>query len=153
MSRSSPSSRPRVRIISAIVILGLYLVAGPARAAPTDPAEVVREFYDTLQSAMRNGLALGSTGRFCKLDPVVRKTFDIAFMTRLAVGPSWASIPAEQQRQLMDAFERYVAAIYADRFDSYSGERLEVVGQRALSNDIVVQTRIVKSTGEPVGIN
>src|SRR5262249_13869109 len=116
-------------------------------------AEVVRVFYDTLQGTMRNGAALGPTGRFRQLDPVVRRTFDIALMTRLAIGTSWATVSSEQQRQLIDAFERYVAAIYADRFDSYSGERLEVVGQQALSSDIVVQTRIVKSTGEPVYIN
>jgi phospholipid transport system substrate-binding protein len=69
------------------------------------------------------------------------------------VGQSWGSLSAGQQQQITAAFERYVAATYADRFDSYSGERLTVTGQRALGAGIIVQTRIVKSNGEPVAID
>lgn len=58
-----------------------------------------------------------------------------------------------QRQQVTEAFERYVAATYADRFDSYSGERLEVVGERLFGADKIVQTRIVKANGEPISIN
>jgi phospholipid transport system substrate-binding protein len=102
---------------------------------------------------MKEGQTLGPSGRFQKLGPITRKTFDVALMTRLAVGPGWGSLSSEQQQQLTGAFERYVAATYADRFDSYSGERLEVVGPQTLGGNVIVQTRIVKSNGEAVGIN
>jgi hypothetical protein len=125
----APSARSPVYNIanSAALLLVFGLVAGRASAAPPDAAGVVRGFYATLLETMRNGPALGPSGRYAKLDPVVRRTFDIPFMTRLAMGPSWASLPAEQ---VMQTFARYVAATYADRFDSYSGEKLEVAGER-----------------------
>ena len=51
-------------------------------------------------------------------------------MTRLAIGPSWATLSPAQQQQLTEAFRHYIAATYADRFDSYSGEQLQVTGER-----------------------
>jgi len=51
-------------------------------------------------------------------------------MTRLTIGSSSATLPPAQQQKLTAAFRHYIAATYADRFDSYSGEQLEVTGQR-----------------------
>jgi phospholipid transport system substrate-binding protein len=42
---------------------------------------------------------------------------------------------------------------YADRFDTYSGEQLEVTGARPYGSDVVVQTKIVKSNGEATALN
>jgi phospholipid transport system substrate-binding protein len=84
---------------------------------------------------------------------VVRQSFDIPFMTRLAVGPEWASLNEAQRQQVTQAFERYVAAIYAERFDSYSGERLQVTGERASPGGTIITSQIIKSNGEPVNIN
>ena len=153
MSNSSSTSPHRIQIASVAFCLVFWLAAGRAEAAIPDPTDVVRGFYATLQGTMRGGPELGPNGRYQRLDPIVRRTFDIALMTRLAVGPSWAALALDQQQQLAGAFDRYVAATYAHRFDSYSGERLEVIGQTASAGDIIVQTRIVKSNGEPVGIN
>jgi hypothetical protein len=42
-----------------------------------------------LLSTMKNGRTLGQGGRFIQLEPVIRRSFDIAAMARLSVGPSW----------------------------------------------------------------
>jgi phospholipid transport system substrate-binding protein len=131
--------------------LALLLMAAPlaqGAAAASDPQEVVRGFYGVLLSNMRDGRLLGASGRLARLAPVVDRTFDISAMTRLAVGPSWANLNPAQQQQLIAAFGHYVAATYADQFDIYSGERLEVSGERPRGADAVVETRIVKPNGE-----
>jgi phospholipid transport system substrate-binding protein len=74
-------------------------------------------------------------------------------MTRLAVGPSWAGMNPAQQQQVTQAFGRYIGAVYADRFDSFSGEKLEVTGTQQSTGGTIITSRIVKSTGEPVEIN
>jgi phospholipid transport system substrate-binding protein len=75
-------------------------------------------------------------------------------MTRIAVGPRWTSIPADQQTALVDAFSRMTIATYANRFDGYSGERFEVEPNvDARGSGSVVHTRIVQPKGEPVTIN
>jgi phospholipid transport system substrate-binding protein len=131
--------------LALVVVTGLQ---GSALAAVSDPQDTVRSFYGVLLGTMRDGRTLGQSGRYARLEPVVDRTFDIPSMTRLAIGPAWTALPAAQQQQLMAAFAHYVAATYADRFESYSGEQLEVTGERPNGADVVVQTRIVKPDGE-----
>jgi len=143
--RSARSGKP------ASICLALWFAVGlPAQqaAAASDPQEVAQGFYGVLLSTMRDGRSLGQSGRYAKLVPVVNRTFDLAFMARLAVGASWATLAPAQQQRLTEAFGNYVSATYADRFDTYSGEQLEVTGERPYGSDIMVQTKIVKSNGE-----
>jgi phospholipid transport system substrate-binding protein len=58
-----------------------------------------------------------------------------------------------QQQLAIAAFGAYIASTYTDRFDIYSGQRLEIVGQHPSSSGITVKTRIVKSNGEPVKVD
>jgi phospholipid transport system substrate-binding protein len=78
---------------------------------------------------------------------------DRSDMTQQAVGPAWAMFTEPQRQQVTLAFERYVTAVYAERFDSYSGERLEILGEKPTNYGVMVTTQIIKSNGEPVGIN
>jgi phospholipid transport system substrate-binding protein len=141
------------RKIALGLALALGLAAGQAQAASPEATETVREFYATLLQTMQSGPALGAGGRYGKLAPAVRDSFDMPAMTRLAVGPSWGSLDEAQQQRVTAAFARYVAATYADRFDSYAGERLEVIGEAAFGTGVLVKSRIVKSNGEPVAID
>ena len=131
--------------------LALLLVAAPLAnpaVAASDPQDMVRSFYGVLLNNMKDGRVLGESGRLARLAPVVAKSFDIPAMTRLAIGPTWASLAPAQQQQLIAAFGHYVAATYADQFDTYSGEQLQVTGERPLGACVVVETRIVKSKGD-----
>jgi len=135
----------------ASICLALWLAAGllaQQAAAASGPHQVAQGFYEALLSTMRDGRSLGHSGRYTRLAPIVSRTFDLAFMARLAVGPSWATLAPAQQQRLTEAFGNYVSATYADRFDSYSGEQLEVTGERPYGSDVIVQTKIVKSNGE-----
>jgi phospholipid transport system substrate-binding protein len=130
------------------------MAALPPRAdAMGGGGDTVRNLYDTLLTAMRHGPALGPHGRYARIEPMVRQVFDIQTMTRLAVGPEWAGLNEGQRQQVAQAFQRYIAAIYAERFDNYSGERLQVTGERQAAGGTIITSQIVKSDGEPVNIN
>jgi len=143
------------------VLLGcaalLCAPALPTRAETeaTDAAVTrIRVFYDALLSVMKQGDKLGIRGRYDKLAPTVRSTFDLAAMTRIAVGPEWNSIPPEQQAALIENFTQMTIATYANRFDSYSGERFEVDATAEPRNSgRIVHTKLFPSTGEPVTLN
>src|SRR5205814_10396739 len=113
----------------------------------------VLSLYDTLLANMRSGPSLGASGRYARIEPVVRRVFDIQFMTRLAVGPEWANLTEAQRQQVSQAFERYVAAVYAERFDNYAGEKMQVTGEQASAGGTIITSQIVKSNGEPVNVN
>jgi phospholipid transport system substrate-binding protein len=124
-----------------------------AAALAVDPQNNVRGFYNTLLTTMRNGPTLGQSGRYTRLAPVVDRVFDVPSMARLAIGPSWATLSPAQQQQLVEAFRHYITATYADRFDSYSGQQLQVTGERPYNADVIVQTKIVKSDGDTTSLD
>jgi phospholipid transport system substrate-binding protein len=127
--------------------------SGVRAALSPEPESNVQSFYATLLMTMKSGPTLGESGRYAQLAPVVQQLFDVPYMARLAVGPSWASLSPDQQQQIISAFGHYIAATYADRFDSYSGEQLQVLSEEPLSYGTLVQTRIIKSDGDNVTIN
>jgi phospholipid transport system substrate-binding protein len=133
-------------------VAGLALLC-PAEAIGANALETVRSFYDTLLTTMRHGNELGQSGRFIQLQPVVRNIFDVPFMARMAIGSGWVTLSSTQQQQVIEAFERYIVATYADRFDTYSGEQLQVLDEQLSRSGTVVMTRIVDSNGEPENLN
>jgi phospholipid transport system substrate-binding protein len=112
--------------------VGLLLSARayPVHAAPASGCDTVQGLYDALLNTMKNGRTLGQSSRFTQLAPVIRRSFDIASMAPLSVGPSWAGLTETQRRQVSESVGRYISAIYADRFDSYDGQKPEVTGEQ-----------------------
>jgi phospholipid transport system substrate-binding protein len=133
--------------------IGLAMLSHPVHAAPASGGDTVQGLYEALLTTMKNGRILGQSGRFAQLEPVIRRTFDIPAMARLSVGPSWASLTEGQRQQVTESFARYISAIYADRFDSYSGQKLQVTGEQPAPAGVRVKSQIVKANGEPVKID
>src|ERR1700680_3537635 len=133
--------------------LGLSMLSYPVHAAPASSGDTVQGLYDTLLSTMKNGRTLGQSGRFTQLEPVIRRTFDIASMARLSVGSSWGSLTEGQRLEMTESFGRYIAAIYADRFDSYAGQKLQVTGEQPAAAGVIVRSQIVMANGEPVNVD
>ena len=153
MKRSTTRREWGLKLAGVALALALAVPSLPAIALGTGGTDTVRSLYDSLLTTMRNGQALGPHGRYAQLAPVVRRVFDIPFMTRLAVGPEWAGLSEAQRQEVSQAFERYVVAIYAERFDSYAGERLQVTGEQPSAGGTMITSQITKSNGQPVNIN
>jgi phospholipid transport system substrate-binding protein len=141
-----------------LVVAGASITAfappGTALAA-IDPAVArVQSFYDVLLEAMKQGKEIGIEGRFKKLLPAVHATFDMPALTKTACGPAWGKIPPDKQKELIEAFERMVAARYANQFSSYSGEKFIVDPTPIQRNaDRIVRTQLVPADGEPTVLN
>jgi phospholipid transport system substrate-binding protein len=154
MSNPVTSGTWRGRIERLIFALVLSVgISAEAAALEANPQDSVRSLYDTLLVTMKDGPMLGESGRYARLAPVVGRLFDVPLMTRLAVGPSWETLSPTQQQQVTDAFAHYITATYADRFDRYSGQQLQVTGEQSSGSEVIVQTRIVKATDDPVSVD
>ena len=132
--------------------LGCVMLGYQTDAAAASGGDTVQRLYDALLGAMKNGRTLGQSGRFMQLEPVIRRSFDIASMTRLTVGSTWATLSDAQRQQATESFGRYISAIYADRFDSYAGQKLEVTGEQPNGTGVMVRSQIIKANGEPVKV-
>jgi phospholipid transport system substrate-binding protein len=135
------------------VTLALAVVAYPAFASDASGSATVQGLYDVLLSTMKNGHTLGESGRFVQLEPVIRRTFDVATMARLSVGPAWVGLTEAQRQQITEGFGRYISAIYADRFDSYAGQKLQVTDEQPNPAGVIVHSQIIKANGDPVKVD
>ena len=148
------SKAPARKAVYLAAMLGSAALSFPVHAAPASGGDTVLGLYDALLGTMKNGRILGQSGRFTQLEPVIRRTFDIPSMTRLSVGASsWAGLSEAQRQQLTESFGRYISAIYADRFDSYAGQKLRVTGEQPAAAGVMVKSQIVKANGEPVQVD
>jgi phospholipid transport system substrate-binding protein len=136
-----------------LVVAGCLLLAPAAGATSPGPTDVVRNFYAQLLDVMQHSGTLGARGRYQKLEPIVLRMFDVPYMARLSIGPSWARLSTDQKHRAAQAYGRYLTALYATRFDGYSGERFEVLGEQQIKHGTMIKSRVVKSNGEPVLIN
>lgn len=131
----------------------LFSAPGPTVAATPGPSEVIRQFYVQLLDIMQHASALGAKGRYQRLEPIILRTFDVPFMARLSIGPTWYRLTPDQKKRAATAYGRYVTAVYASRFDDYAGQKFEVLGDQKIKHGTLVQTQIIKANGEPVSIN
>jgi phospholipid transport system substrate-binding protein len=145
----------RQLLLAAAAWLGALATAARAEGTTDDPAvKAVNAFYDVLLSVMKQAKELGLRGRYDRLAAPIRATFDLAAMTRIAIGADWNAIPPAQQVALVDSFSRMTIATYASRFDGYSGERFEVEpSSEARATGRVVHTKLVQSNGEAIALN
>jgi phospholipid transport system substrate-binding protein len=138
-------------VLSPLIKLRRAAAAGDPGGAP---AGLVQRLYDDLLAVMKEAKRLRFDERYNRLAPAIERSFDLPLMTRIAIGPGWVQIGADQQQRLTAAFSRYTVSIYASRFDDFGGERFEVEPRTVANpNGVVVNSRLVKPNGEQVVLN
>ena len=148
-------ARARRTLVTGLLVLALGAIAAPpAHAGPRPPEAVVKAYYAKLVLVLQNAKKLGFQGRYEALEPAIRESFDMHFITAVSVGHFWKKFTEDQRNKTREAMRQLSTATYAARFTSYAGEQFQVLGKRTTSRgDVIVLTRIVKRDGEKVKIN
>lgn len=139
-----------------ILMVMLTLSANPADSVAKDAGvqAVVQRLNTTLLDVMQSADALGYHGRYEKLDPVLKSSFDFAFMAKIAVGRAWNGFDEAKRLELVERFGQMSVATFASRFDGYSGERFEIFGENPGPRDtVIVDDRIIRPNDPEVGLN
>lgn len=127
-----------------VAFLILVFSALPA-ATEESPSAVIDEFHQDLLMVMKEAKALGIQGRYDYLAGSMKQAFDMGRMARIAIGGFWRKASSEQRKTLIVAFTRMSVTIYADQFDSYSGQSFETIGERpGPQKTVLVDTRIIR---------
>jgi phospholipid transport system substrate-binding protein len=139
---------------SAAVVLSGATYAPASFAQASDPAAARIESFDSaLIKTMQAGKAAGAAGRAKVIGPTVEQTFDLPFMTRVAVGPDWTKMSPADQEALQKAFTRYTVANLAKNFSDYSGQKLDLDGPVVdRGADKIVKTKLTSPGGSPVSL-
>jgi phospholipid transport system substrate-binding protein len=138
----------------ASLCFAVVLLLGPAGAFAGAPTDLIQKLNATFIDVMKNAATLGYDGRHATLEPVLSDAYDFPEMTRVSSGRYWRDLTDEQKQQLIETFKEYSLATYAARFNGFSGERFEVLGEDAAPADNVrVNNQIVQSNGQPIRID
>jgi phospholipid transport system substrate-binding protein len=138
---------------SVMVLLGSL----PLRAqAPSAAAARIQTYYQELMPTIQQAARLTVRERDKRFAPAIGAAFDLATMTRLAVGPPWKSFSAAQQAAVRDAFTQFIIADYASQINDYSGESFVVdphTSPASRGGGEIVKTRLLQPGGRTVAIN
>jgi phospholipid transport system substrate-binding protein len=156
----SPAMKPvAFRAATAIAaITAAVLIGAPALRAQTASAAAARieTYYQELMPTIKQAGRLSVRERDKRFTPAITATFDLATMTRLAVGPPWRNFSPEQKAAVQEAFTRFIVADYASQIKDYSGETVVVDPQtspEARGGGEIVKTKVVQPGGRVVNIN
>jgi phospholipid transport system substrate-binding protein len=149
---------PTPRRVALAVMLTTLLLAGPARAEAIAPAaptvQVVEKLHAALIGVMKEAKALGYQGRYERLAPVLKETYDTSFMAEKSVGRFWKQASPEEQAALVETFSRFMIANYAGRFEGYSGQHFETLAEEpSVQGTVLVRTRLLEPEGEGVQLD
>lgn len=141
--------------------LGLPLAALPlaalplaARAQGGDPAAPIAALNTVLLANMRAGRAVPFASRAAALRPAVERAFDLPAILAASVGPRYAAFAEGAKAALLEAFTAFTVATWTANFDSLNGETFQIAPDtRAAGADVVVTSRIVPRSGEPIRLD
>jgi phospholipid transport system substrate-binding protein len=131
-----------------LTLLVLHLTAAFSAASDLGAVDVVENLHTTLLAVMKDGPQIGYKGRYDWLEPVIRASFDLPFISKTVLGRYWETLNQDQRSKFIETFSELSIATYAGNFDSYSGERFKTISEKEVSGGrILVQTRLIKSDG------
>jgi phospholipid transport system substrate-binding protein len=144
-------------IAIAVVTATVAFSPFPSRAQTASTAAAhIEGYYRDLMPTVRQAGRLTVRERDKRFAPAITAAFDLATMTRLAVGPSWRGFSPAQQGAVQNAFTRFIVADYASQINNYSGESFVVDPQttpETRGGGEVVKTRLLQPGGKTVSIN
>ena len=113
-------------------------------------AAKVDAFHQLLIQAMQTP---AYADRLVALRPAVGELFDIPTISRISLGRTWRALEESAKAGFQDLLRELVIATYADRFDSYDGQRFERLGAQATGRGWAIKTQLVRANGERVNLD
>jgi len=128
---------------------------GDAATAAAKPSAAIDALHASLLDVMKNAESLGYAGREQKLRTVIPKYFDVDEMARQSLGgPHWKAASEDEKKRYLETFERFMVANYAGRFDGFSGQSFETLGEVPGPRDtVIVKSRLIDPTDKNIDLN
>jgi phospholipid transport system substrate-binding protein len=142
------------RHVIGVAIASLALSWEAQAQEPAAILQPIRNLYVALEGLMRKGQSVPFPQRFDMLAPVIDQTYDLDAVLRVSVGSRWSTLDEAARQALAVAFRRFTIATYVANFDSYDGERFEVMpNPRSSGSDEIVASRIIPNKGDPIRLD
>jgi phospholipid transport system substrate-binding protein len=147
-----------MHLLRVACLLALLVAAPAARSeqpAATQATQAIDALHASLLDVMKNATVLGYAGREQKLGVTIPQHFDVETMAKQSLGgQQWKAASPDAQRRYLETFERFMVANYAGRFDGFSGQSFETLGEApGPRNTMIVKSRLIDPTDKNIDLN
>jgi phospholipid transport system substrate-binding protein len=141
-----------VRLPSLLHVL-LLVAAVRVAALESGAVPVVDGLHKAYLEVLHEAEALGYSGRYAKLAPVIAASFDSEFMAQAAIGRAWKALDDKDRARWVESFRAFTTANYAARLDHDAGQRFEILGEEpAAAGTVAVRARVTDPGAEDVAL-
>ncbi|MBI1182175.1 MAG: hypothetical protein GC201_16655 [Alphaproteobacteria bacterium] len=139
-------------LLTAIMMAALLTTGARAQASvgPDAAQTTVKDFQSNMLGILKKTSGDSFDKRVDALCPLLTDTMDVKLQSAMAVGrAAWNGWTDQQRQTYMDKYRHYLCAIYASRFQSFTGESLVVTGSRPGPAGAVIVNSEVRIPDEP----
>jgi phospholipid transport system substrate-binding protein len=145
----------RAMAFGIVMLLALALGAGdPAWAGA--PTEQLRTQIDRVIRVLEDP-AMKKDGRLVERRSAIRRIaneiFDFTETTRRSLGPHWHARTREEREEITRLFADLLERSYIGRIETYSGEKIQFVGDVVDGGQAIVRTRLVTKQGTEIPVD
>lgn len=145
------SSKRRWAFLVALVYLFF-----PVVVAADTPTEVIRSTADGVLGVLKDPALKPPdkrSERREKIRELIYPKFDFLEMAKRSLGPHWKQQNPEERQEFVKLFTDLLETSYADKLDSYEGEKVVYTKENTDKNFAEVGTKIVTKKGEEFSVN
>ena len=147
-----------IRLLPLLIAAATLGTAAPALGEAATPdggaAPTIDSLHEQFLDVMQHADEIGFDGRYEQLHGIVGNSFDLAFMAEKSVGRHWKKLTPEEQERWLASFQDMTAATYAGRFEGFSGQRFEVIGEEpATHGTVLVRAQLIDPGGQDVQLH
>jgi len=134
-----------VRNLTAGMLAGILLIAGPgALAATPPPTKAVETVVEKVLALLRDQ-SLDPKVRRASLREAIAPSFDFESMSRSILAAAWKQATPEEQQRFLTLFQKLLENTYIAAMEDYSGQVVRYGKERLQGNLASVETFIVRT--------
>lgn len=134
----------KTSLVLSLMVLSFYLFISPivVFAGPTEQVRpTLDEVLNILTDSSLNGDA-HKVERRAKVMGIIKKSFDFREMSRRVLGKTWKEISPGDQDHFTELMTKLLENVYIGKLESYSGQKIDYVGEKIKKNKALVSTTI-----------
>ena len=144
-------------LIGIAVSIACLLVAGAARALPTDgPRNAVESAVARCMAIVQNGRSDGATVglRSDKIRALVREMFDFDEISRRALSGHWQTLQHDEQVEFVTLFRDLLERAYLTHIESVGNEKITFLSESVEGGGAaIVRSRLVTRQGSAIPLD
>ena len=118
--------------VAAFIVLSLQISVSPATAAKSGASVFLQGIADEAVAVLSDQ-NISAESRQRAFRNLVKRGFDLPSVGRFVLGRYWRRANDAERAEFLRLFEDYIVVTYSRRLGSYSGEALQVTGERNLN--------------------